>query len=56
MLVKLHAQDLAPNDRLEITRPAHMRPRPELHETKTDYYKTETKTKKSVETTLVSRS
>jgi len=33
MLVKLHAYDLGANDRLETTRPAQMRLRPELDET-----------------------
>jgi len=47
MLAKLHAQDLRANDRLETSRPAHVRPRPERHDTvieiETDYYETGTK-------------
>ena len=54
MLAKLHALNLGANERSETSRPAHMRPSPELHETEieteTDYYETETKaeTKKVV--------
>jgi len=43
MLVKLHASHLGADDWLETSKPAHMRPRRELHETETDYHQTETK-------------
>jgi len=41
---------LGASDRLETSRPAHMRPRPELHETET-----ETETESVLEATMVSR-